>query len=110
MKGERRVVPQHNETSHRKRDDVELMLQTDVVQVQQGEPEKTTCFDKSFFHRYKFLAEFVIYLRCDILLRNAICCLRQREKGIYIISQPNEMRLYRIYKVNISHERERVYR
>ena len=35
---------------------------------------------------------------------------RQREKGIYIISQSNEVRLYRIYKVNISHERERVYR
>ena len=31
-------------------------------------------------------------------------------KGIYILSQRNEEELYRIYKVNISHERERVYR
>ena len=31
-------------------------------------------------------------------------------KGIYIISQPSETRLYRICKANISHERKRVYR
>ena len=36
--------------------------------------------------------------------------LRQRDKGIYIISQPNEMRLYRICEANISNEHERVYR
>ena len=31
-------------------------------------------------------------------------------KGIYIISQPSETRLYRICVVNISHEHKRVYR
>ena len=36
--------------------------------------------------------------------------LRQREKGIYIISQRNEVELYRICEANISYERERVYR
>ena len=46
-------------------------------------------FSVRFFQRYKFLAEFAIYLWCDILLRNAICYLQQREKGIYIISQLN---------------------
>ena len=29
----------------------------------------------TLFQRYKFLTEFAIYLRCDILLHNAICCL-----------------------------------
>lgn len=33
-----------------------------------------------------------------------------RDQGIYVISQPNGMRLYRICGTNISHERERVYR
>ena len=36
--------------------------------------------------------------------------LWQREEGFYIISQLNEVRLYRICEANISHERERVYR
>ena len=58
----------------------------------------------SFFHRYKFLTEFAI---CTSY---AIYCLTAMRTGIYIISQWNEMRLYRICKANISHERERVYR
>ena len=35
-------------------------------------------------------------LRCDILLRNAICCW-YNEKGIYIISQWSKEELYRIW-------------
>ena len=71
--------------------------------------KKRTEFSIRFFQRYKFLAEFAIYLWYDILLCNAICPFGTR-KGIYIISQSNEVRLYRICKANISHEHERVYR
>lgn len=48
------------------------------------------------FQRYKFLTEiaictsYAIYLWFDMLLRN-------KDKGIYIISQSNKVRLYRIW-------------
>ena len=75
------------------------------VRFSHGSPEKKhRQFCRCFFCRYKFLTEFAICLRHDILLRNAICPFRTR-KEIYIISQSNKVRLYRIYEVNISSKR-----
>ncbi len=51
--------------------------------------------EEVYIKRYKFLTEFAIYpCGCDIP-KGAICPYGLR-KGIYIISQPNGVRLYRI--------------
>ena len=45
-------------------------------------PKKRLVLTSRFFHHYRFITKFAIYLRCDILLRNAICPFKTRMKSI----------------------------
>ena len=64
-KGARRVVPQHNEMSRHCTAKLNCLLQTDVVRVQHGEPNKDNSFD----------TKTVVLFLCLKRLNRAVCRL-----------------------------------
>ncbi len=81
--GSAEVVQQHNEISRRKRGAIELMLQTDVVRVQQGEPRRNKLrLFRFFYAKNQSLASLFLLFRKKARSAHLLVCKRTHDGSL----------------------------